>query len=369
MLKGAQRILRARKKGGQQNAWTPTSQASGVSPNVGLSGFEALNLFYRPLPLRHTVDYEEDFGNSMTLQREFIPKRARDKLAFAVAPLAYSDLELTKAKEQLASQMNRERFSHVTSPEMDNHVPFETNVDPETREVTSARYLFDDKRMAFCERFDQYFGLHHGMFSLMEASAVLYGCDDAGKEAYLKRFLNLDRDSLEEETERIRSLRTDLAEANAMLASNENGDDFDDEEAAEDDGTPNEALKKLPDEFLEYAPLVKSYLSHARGESRTMSSDTSTVAIHGRVAERIRWRQLLLKLAAEDYHTLSLVERADAQVLSDQLHTVKFFDLRLGDAVREIVQMTKRGSTGGSLHSGGSLDRSAAHPENRESDV
>ncbi|CUG91924.1 transmembrane protein, putative, partial [Bodo saltans] len=365
-------LLHARKKGGQQS-WTPSATASGVSPSVGLSGYETLNLIHRPLPLDDVVDYEEDFGPSIVLQREYFPKRLRDRLAFDIAPLAYSDLELRKAKEQLASQMNKELYGANIPADTPNDVPFMTSVDPDTREVTSARYLFNDERMAFCERFDQFFGTEHQLFSLMEASAVLHGCDnDNSKEAYLKLFLNLDRDTIDDEVERLRSCRTDLKDANEMLKQRKRmlTDDEDDDEAAEgEDGAAKEAAQKLPNEFLEYAPLVKSYLAHAQGQSRTVSADVSSVGSSERVANKVRWRQLLLKIAEEDYHKLNAVEMSDARALNDQLHTTKFFDLKLGDVVREIVHRTKRSTTGGSLHGGSQLDRSASHPEGRSSDM
>jgi hypothetical protein len=336
---------------------------------MSISGFEALNLIHRPLPLEDVVDYEEDFGPAIILQREYIPRRVRDRLAFDIAPLAYSDLELCKAKEQLASQMNRELYAHEIPPDTPNNVPFKTSVDPDTREVTSARYLFDDNRMAFCERFDQFFGSDHQLFSLMEATAVLHGCDnDNSKEAYLKVFMSLDRDSIDDEVERLRSLRTDMNDANTMLSQRKAMFDDDEGHAAED-GAAREAAQKLPNEFLEYAPLVKSYLAHAQGQSRTVSSDVSSVGRSGIVAEKVRWRQLLLKISEENYHKLSPIEMADANTLNGQLHTIKFFDLKLGDVVREIVHRTKRSSTGGSLHGASQLDRAPTHPEGRSSDI
>ena len=104
---------------------------------------------YRPLPPTQTVEHEEDFGSSMIIQREFVSRRALK--SFDTTALAYSETELSRGRARLADILNRERRH---SAEQANTVPFETAVDPDTREVRTARYLFDEARMGYCERFE-----------------------------------------------------------------------------------------------------------------------------------------------------------------------------------------------------------------------
>lgn len=379
--------LLARKKGGQQ-AWTPNSQAAGVSPTSAVSGSEMLHMIYRPLPPDQTVEYEEDFGNSMMIQREFISKRQRDRMTFDVAPLAYSDLELQKARQQLATQMNQERQSHARAA--GGSLQFETQVDPETREVISARYLFDNKRMEYCERFQAVVDRHlerlglksaapDGLHALMEAAAILFGCgpDTAQQESYFRIFLKLDRDSLDEEAETLRAMRMDQDDVvKRLMAAGDDNDDlrgeFEDE--ANGEASPRQdveaVLRELPKEFMEYAPLVKSYQEHVAGESPIVRNTnlSASLARPGISAERQRWRKLLEVLVAEDYHRLTPMDVNDAVTLNEQLNSVKLFDLRLGDVVREIVQISRRATgTGGSLHAE-VLDQSPTHPERRHSE-
>lgn len=349
-------VLLVRKKGGGLQSWTPKNVAAGVTPSDAVSGSELIRLMYRPLPLNSTVEYEEDFGPSLMLHREFIPRRLRERLSFADAPLVYSDVELHKAKQQLAEQANRERQGAAITKDK-NTPAFETNVDPDTREVLSARFLFDNKRMEYCHRFDGAIGQgRNELFSLMEACAVIYGYDDAEtREAYFRIFLSLDRRSLDDDAERVYALRADRDDVAKML----------EEVEGDEGGAATEAAVSLPDEFLEYAPLVKSYLAHASGKTPTISTDVSSLGMPGAVAERQRWRRLMDKLIAEEYHMLTDMERADAEVLNEQLNSIKLFDLRVGDVVREMVQISRRAQgSGGSMH-GGTLEMSPGNPERR----
>lgn len=359
MLRGLTARRLARKKGGQ-SAWTPNQTSSGPSPNGVIAGNEMIRLVHRPLPQDQTVEYEEDFGAALLIQREFYSKRGRDKLSHEMAPLAYSDVELTKARQQLANQMNLQRKQSDRSGA--NSVPFESSVNPETREVTSARYLFDNSRMEYCRRFENFFKDTSELFSLMEACAIIFGCTtEEAKEAYFFQFLKLDKHSLEDDAEQLRALRMDKLELDERLKQEA------EENEADEDGATSEAMTSLPDEFLEFAPLVKSYLAHVNGEIPIPSKDLSPIGSHGIVYERRRWRALMEKIVAEDYHKLTAVERSDAHTLSAQLNSVKLFGLKLGDVVREIVQLTHQSGGTSSLNNMNPSNSTPGNPEQRQS--
>ncbi|KEG10816.1 hypothetical protein DQ04_03261020 [Trypanosoma grayi] len=406
----------ARRKWGQRT-WSPTSSGGGAAPTNGVSAQEALQIAYRPMPPSQTVEYEEDFGHNLMIHREFISKRHRDRMSFDMSALAYSEVELRRGRQHLAGVMNRERrgVSVGASAAPADLVQMQTDVDPNTREVVSARYLFNERRMQFCDRFQNFFrerlereatDAQH-LFSLMEACAVIYGCEtDAAREAYFHMFLGLDLDTLEAEEEALRSriAEAKLVQQTLTMESEEPGSDttllqhtntasnkgsdggssnedaiiasvpelslFDDPDeapqgAAGSSAAPRSAIQ-LPEEFEEYAPLYKAYLAHARGESRIASYDVSTLGSTGVTLERRRWRALMEKIVKEDYHTMTETEQMDALVLNEQLHTVKFFDLKVGDTVREILQLLQRETGGGSsVNRDTPLHVSPNHPERR----
>ncbi|EAN92192.1 hypothetical protein TcYC6_0073120 [Trypanosoma cruzi] len=437
----------ARCKWGQRT-WSPTASSGGAAPTNGVSAQEALQIVYRPMPLPQTVEYEEDFGHNLMIHREFVSKRHRDQLSFELGALAYSEVELRRGRQQLAGVMNRERrgvaIGAAGAPGDQLHM--QTDVDPDTREVLTARYLFDEKRMQFCDRFQNFLqsrleghaaqssdGGKGGedkqyLFSLMEACAVIYGCEThAAREVYFRMFLSLDLDSLEAEQEALRHriaegklVRQALeqseekdGEGNAVLpvsrgnSSTTLDDDaafiasipelslFEDTPGVDDDGSvknethppaladkeflpagvvddsgslrnSSHSAIELPEEFEEYAPLYKAYLAHAKGESGIASYDVSTLGSTGITAERRRWRNLMDKIVREEYHTMTETEQMDALILNEQLHTVKFFDLKVGDTVREILQLLQRETgCGSSAHRDEPLGISPHHPERR----
>ncbi|KAG8346267.1 hypothetical protein ERJ75_000321900 [Trypanosoma vivax] len=446
----------ARRKWGQRT-WSPTATSGGAAPANGISAQEALQIAYRPMPPSNTVEYEEDFGHNMMIHREFISKKFRDRMTFEMCPLAYSDVELSRGKQHLAGVMNRERrgVSIGAAGAPNDQVQMETEVEPNTREVLSARYLFNEKRLQFCDRFQNFFQTHleggaaggggsgsnvdagagdrQYLFSLMEACAIIYGCETiAAREAYYRMFLGLDLDTLEEEEEALRcrlgearlvrntlqvpanqggskntsespqatgtgdecSVQTGrpfpscLSEEEAFIASVPELSLFEDNEKSSTpphDGVVGEgnsvvpadaesppsssgasSAVHLPDEFEEYAPLYKAYIAHAMGESRAASYDVSTLGSSGVIAERRRWRALMDKIVREDYHTMTELEQMDALVLNEQLHTIKFFDLKVGDAIRDILQLLQRESgSGSSVNRDTPIGCSPNHPERR----
>ncbi|CAG9576764.1 conserved hypothetical protein [Leishmania major strain Friedlin] len=425
----------ARRKHGQ-TAWSPNNTSSGAAPTNGITAQEALQIAYRPMPPANTVEYEEDFGPNMMIHREFVSSRHRTRMASDISALAYSDVELARARQQLAGVMNRERRGALVGSggEAGDRVLFNSDVDETTREVKSARFLFNEQRMRFCDRFQTFFRERierwaagdagageddHPYFSLMEACAVLHGCDTVdAREVYYRRFLGLDLDTLEAEEAALRARAADAAEVGARLTRGEAGagggalvaaaaggaggagsatdvvQDIIDalpplfpQPAAAEVGEASEAVADAPPARAraagagelppataaapahlaeDAAPLYKAYLAHARGESPVGSYDVTTLGAHAAHAERRRWRSLMDKIAAEDYHELTAAELEDAHVLNGQLHTVKFFDLKVGDTVREIVQLLERET--GSSASGDRdvpVEMSPTHPERR----
>lgn len=486
MLRRTQRYLVRRKHG--QTAWSPNSTRSGAAPTNGVTAQEALQIAYRPMPPSQTVEYEEDFGPSMIIHREFISSKYRTRMASDISQLAYSDIELSKSRQQLADVMNRERRGVAVGAagEEADRVFFNSDVDDTTREVKSARFLFNESRMQFCDRFQTFFRErierqrseqgkmasssvnageeNHFYFSLMEACAVLYGCETVeAREAYYRRFLGLNLDALEAEEAALRSRRADAAVVDAQLApmratraaaaAGEESRDVllaaahnaSQQAGAQRDGTHSvttvprssmevvqDIIDALPPLFPssmsstekaqgdstvtnsnsadqqrtgscragdgastdtsthldassspplssvteptvsaahlreDVAPLYRAYLAHARGESPVGSYDVTTIGAHAAHAERRRWRSLMDKVAAEQYHQLTPAELEDAYVLNQQLHTVKFFELKVGDTVREIMQLLQRGSGAGSSGDRDTpLETSPTHPERR----
>lgn len=451
MLRRAGWLCVRRKHG--QKAWSPNASSSGAAPANGITAREAVQIAYRPMPLDQTVEYEEDFGNSLIIHREFVSKKQRSQMSFDLSGLAYSDVELRKARQQLASTMNRERRGVLLGAggQDGDRVHFHVDLDNETRDVESARYLFNEKRMQYCDRFQTVFRDRvsaavsagakgngdnplgdpedaHYLFSLMEACAVVHGCDTTdAQEVYYRAFLRLDLDSLEEDEEALRARLADAAsvkrqlssagsspESSTMVASNAETDasalsvvsrqsqgvsehqlvqrvidelpplfedDSDDgvgrgdsqstskaPEGSEQrkEGDAASAAATLPEAFEEYAPLYKAYLAHASGESPVASYDPSTVGASANLAERRRWRHLMERLAREDFHALSEEELRDAVRLNGQLHTVKFYNLKVGDTVRQIMQVLQRETgDGSSIHRDTPVHQSSAHPERR----
>ena len=321
---------------------------------------------YRALPLKDTVEYEEDFGLNMMIHREYVNRRQRNRLNFDVMPLSYSDTELQRGKQHLARRMNQER--ERSSLATDQDVKYETAIDPDSNEIKSARYLLNDARMQYCQRFAEAFP-NDQFHALMEASAILHGTEEPDlREAYFSMFLNLDKNSLDNAMEGIRSMAVDHADVEKELRQLQWAavDDENDEDAlvVDEDEEHGEAGTSIPKEFMEFAPLMKSYLAHSRGEAPIASRDLTHIALQGFAYERHRWRALIDKLSSEQF-SLNDVELADARNLNEQLSSVKLFDLRLGEVVRDMVEREHRASDKSSLHHTGPLNRTEGNPLDR----
>lgn len=409
----------ARCKHGQK-AWSPNATGGGAAPATGITAQEALQVAYRPLPPEQTVEYEEDFGSNMIIHREFIAKKFLEQMSHNISSLAYSDLELRKNRQQLADVMNRERRGVLVGDggSDGDRVYMNVDVDNDTREVLSARYLFNEKRMLYCNRFQEFFrdrietaagsegGETQYLFSLMEACAVVYGCDTVdAQETYYRQFLRTDLNSLAEDTaahtlrvEDGKAVAEALAEtpdsANALLPLLHNSmgaaakevldavpDLFEDPESsisaadaasfsAVSPSVPTSQSSSAPAEEVpvDHASIYKAFLAHARGESPIASYDVTEVVATESLIERRRWRALMEKLVREDFHLVTAEDLRDAAVLNSQLHTVKFMEIKVGDTVREIVGRLQRDTSTGaasSAHRSTPLEMSASHPERR----
>lgn len=434
-------ILLARRKHGQR-AWNPNASPQGAAPATGITAAEALQIAYRPMPLAHTVEYEEDFGANLMIHREFISPRNRDTMDFQLSGLVYSDTELSKGRQHFARIMNRERAGAVVGssgrPEdcVQLHVADEdTGAGPScngSRRGTTARYLMDAPRLAYCERFRAALedigerssivaahGTKRGdppgsgsrsssppiLFSLMEACAILYGCETReAQETYLQMFLGMSTDQLADEaveafnTESVSSASGAASCSFPSLSSPPSLPSiFDDVEISSSDENKEEigegaakshALSSVisstadvstekSNEGLEREKNVTSVLPSSSGhvlftesyEAPVFGSyDMSEMASKEHLHVRRRWRQIMDKLVREEYHLLTPHEYGDACILNHQLHTVKFLDLKVGDALKEMMSTLQEDNrrVSSSIHRD-SVDLSSPfNPENRD---
>jgi hypothetical protein len=184
-----------------------------------LSGAEMIGLAHRTFPPADTVEAEFDLGHAIYINRHYVRPTERTSGRSRDVPLAYSDIELKKAKETLANEMQEKERKKVIdsdsnpSVELQRHETTEsfpgatTGVSP-----TTLRYLFDKNRMAYIDRFMRKLkplmsDENNHLNALLEVCAILYGCDSKHvQEAWLKQFLRLDRRSLNEESEKLSGL-------------------------------------------------------------------------------------------------------------------------------------------------------------------
>lgn len=357
----------------RQRVWNPQAGSRGAAPSTGLSAAEALQIAYRPLPLPQSVEYEEDFGSGMMIHREYISKRNRETMDFQLSALAYSDVELSRGRRYLAGVMNRERRGATVGSGglPGDRVELDVNSSIES-EAHSARYLFNQSRMNYCERFQRFFTdaktnfsdtlaprLESPLFSLMEACAILFGCDTReAQEAYFQMFLGLDCDRLDEEKQphaSASSLPAAAPPSPSVLTSLPSiFDPIEPTEAKHSSlstaapSNPAVPYSKAPPAEME--PLYDSYAAHVEGKTRMASYDvTSGLTKDALKEERARWRSLMEKLVCEDFLSLTPEDYGDALILNRQLHSVKFLDLNVGDVAQSLVAASQRAEGGTSL--------------------
>lgn len=422
MLRGALLSLMRRKHG--QRVWNPHTSPQGAAPSTGITAAEALQIAYRPMPPAQTVEYEEDFGDSVMIHREFVSKKARDLMDFQLSGLVYSETERRKGRQHFAEMMNRERRASTLGGGGggDERVPLRVSQEGGEEERRSARYLFNETRMQYCTRFQEYFkkvwsqssiaaahgeafrhidpqdGSSHCLFSLMEVCAIIYGCETReAQEAYLHMFLGLDTESLEKEsplsdarTERQSDPSTSSAPPvipsifdnveppvlgdHMHIEQQQQGDIPQGDDARSGSLNPNavspvnsstrEAEEKEKEWKRDAGPLYDAYRAHAQGLAPAASYDISTLGSSSHAEERRRWRQLIETLVSEKYDALDEADLGDALLLNEQLHTMKLLDVKVGDTIREMLLHLERETTpSSSLHRDEPINASPYHPE------
>ena len=227
----------------------------------------------------------------------------------------------------------------------------------------------DDRRRGFLEALA---GVLPGREALQEACGLIYGCDSyEGKQGWLAMFFGTHDDGLEQLSEKIANLQEDardLAKDEAMQMN----------EAEAREGP-------IPNEYVEYTPVYKSYLQYCRGETRTpyCESDLGDTGLLSLYQERLRWRKIFDKLTGNlhmesstafdeiqggcKYSSKSTAkkvavhscahlknlnlteqEKIDVERLDHQLRTLRLFDAKKVEIQRELVTRVNLG-VGGSV--------------------
>jgi hypothetical protein len=365
MLRGVRsRLARAR---GGQTGWSPSKLpsvgAGGAAPPI-LSGNEGLQLAFRPLPREHTVEYEEDRGNNIYIQREYVSPRAEKEMPARWHGIGRSRTELQDLRRQFAAERNEKLNAQQRSVSQQNSPQFVVSTDDNdpVGTIQSAKYVFDEKRMQYLLRFERHFGKEN-LRPLAETCAVLYGMEGTeeevatAREGFLAQFLQMDAKSLESEAEAATEAMA-LAEEGIRVRSEDEDD--------ADEGDNREALVKLPGEYADFADLYANFAAYCRGDSPVAApgAANATVGRSNRTATRHRWREILMCLAAEEYHRVNAEMMPQLEELSERLNTVRLFGAKLGEIVKEAAQLGR--AAGAQSHSERTGDapatQSAANP-------
>ena len=112
-------------------------------------------MMWSPLPRDQTVEYEEDTGNNIIIQREYIGKKLRSDLSvFQDVPLVHSKVELERGKAVIAQAINsRKDPREVTRGDLDTEGYTQTEYNNETGSLTAARHAFTEDKAGYCRRF------------------------------------------------------------------------------------------------------------------------------------------------------------------------------------------------------------------------
>lgn len=444
--------------------WSPLGarSGSGAGARPTLTASEALQLIYRPLPFEHSVEAEEDFGHNLLVHRESFSQRSSRQMSepWDMQPHAGSDVEMQKARELIARGVNEQRAQmskaraefqgNANNNKNGNHsnsssssslsarraspqLEIVSNLQDEPGSLRSAKFVFDEERMKFCERFQRhYFPLferHNSisgsqLLALMEAAAVLYGCvNEAGREAWYRQFLGLDRMTLEglaeqranardevvraleadaededkdtfeklpEEKRKLlqQSLTTPAAAASNVENKDENGRDDDDDEyeivEVDDDGNADSTTRsilvadkddestaarkiQIPNEFASLYLAQRAYCQRKAptfGSSSDARFQAATVSREN-ILMKHKWRRLLEMLVAEELPAAD--EESDfvaaAVELNDQLRCLKLLDARVGEAVKEQLRLAERSAGSGIALQPRPSQMSPGHPD------
>jgi hypothetical protein len=291
---------------------------------------------FRPLPRQHTVNYEEDLGHNILIQREYVNPRFEKSTSAYIHGIGRSTTELRDLRAQYSSDMKDIR--HEDGRKADPRaVGFQVSSDDTAPvgTIESARYLFDSARMEYLARCMRHLGDNPRLRPLAEACAVIYGAtgDSATvastREGYYATFLNLDTASLQKDAEH-------AAEFDASL------DDVTVE--GTDEGHSNEAVR-LPREIADFSALYANFAAYCAGQTAAATPGTAraTVGRSTATSQRQAWRELMDCLVAEQYDRVTADMIPVAEELSSRLGTVRLFDAKVGEIVKEATQLSRAG--------------------------
>ena len=422
-------VCLVRSKRGVQRPWSPMSFATQLARTPGLiSAAEMRDIAYRMLPPQDTVEYEEDNGINLLVQREYLPPIAEQTLTTDFHAVGRSKVELASLKSRIAKQRNGELQAHpLTKDHGSNDVErkVSTSIDSPIGDGAATVFLFNDHRLKYCRRFDDFFqsrkhpgmsqqgwlpmvGPHHVSerypnhgrelyFSVMEAAATLFGCSSQeAKEVYYAQFCALDAASLALEAEEM--MQSELRLRRAFATSGPSGEERVGQKGAHADSVVHRspspsritssqvgASPKTPAGVVppsDYADVLLSLRAYCKGASPTFTPGPSEYdgcrrgasSLEGigrakRHEERLRWRALLEKLVAEDYHLLTDVDLCvDLPVLNGQLGTVFLAEGKLGEINKELlkVHLSEHDARGSIMAPESQAPRSPGNPVARQ---
>jgi hypothetical protein len=314
---------------------------------------EQQKLFFRPLPREHTVEYEEDFGTNIHLHRQYVGPQMEQEAPARLHGLGRSRTEIQDMRRDLAAKVNRARNEGVRKEAEEPQFVTATDDNDPVGTIVSARFLFDEQRMAFVKRFMRHFGENPRLLALGEACAVLYGADrDEGEvarsqEAWYHEFLGLDLQTLHNDAERATEALAQAEEGvrvspDPHLRLHEGGGEDDDDEGAE----AAEHVVKLPGEVADFSALYANFAAYCAGKTRAAVPGVAkhTVAAPHLLQRKATWREMMAAIAQEDFHRIASPEAvAEAEELSTRLGTLRLFDAKLGEIVKEQANVVRAG--------------------------
>lgn len=321
---------------GGQTCWSPNRNPSrgavGTQSNV-VTFNEMRKLMFRPLPREFTVEHEEDFGQHVLMQRSYISPQAERELPSRAHGICRSEVELRSQRKLLASERN-ERLSANARRAANESPVFATATDDNAPvgTIQSARFLFSDERLDYLKRFERHFGANYR--ALGEACAVVFGVPqmDEAREAWLQRFGGLDARTVAQDVE---ESIAELEESAQTLRS------F----SESDEGTSREHAVAIPGEVVDFSHVYADFAKYCAGRKSAVTYRTITQRVREDSLARHRssWRDLMLRLVNEEFDSLTAADRAKMRVLSDRLATVRLFDAKLGEIVKDSVILAKAG--------------------------
>lgn len=351
--------------------WSPLGARATSTPRQVISGSEMSTMLYRRLPPERTVESEEDFGNTLMIHREFVSQKSATEgsIQWDLNPEARSGIEQRRAKASIAQGVNEAR-KQVARNENEQYIPHlqvSNFIDATPGSIESVRYIFDEPRMKYCDRFQRFYNsatnddennnnsssttiqidLASECKALLETCAILYGCDsDEGRESWYNFFLQLDRESLETLEER----RMNQQEILDNLAEDEEDEiDLSENEqkqiAENSDNKKSSKLKEVPAEF---ADIYASYQAYCKGQSPTFGNAT-LVESNADISEtsilrKFKYRKLLELLVEEkplsEYPDGGEINAVEVAIeLDNQLQALKLYGLRVGESVKEALML------------------------------